>query len=56
MINQALKNLSTIVVKPDVKWDNVFVPCSGVTDIDRQRHFTNLDENLLKRIRQTKAQ
>jgi len=55
MIAEALKILSTSIVKTDVEWDNVFIPCSGVTDIDRNRHFTNINENLLKRVRLVKA-
>lgn len=56
MINQALKNLSTRVVKPNVEWDNVYTPYAGVNDLDRERHFTNINQDLLRKVRQVKAQ
>lgn len=56
MISQALKNLSTIVVNPNIEWENEFIPCSGVSDLDRERHFTNINQDLLRKVRQVKAQ
>ena len=54
MIRKANKILSEAIVK-EVKWDNKFIPCSGVSDIDRVNYFTNVNEDLLKKVRQAKA-
>ena len=55
MINQAFNKIRTKIVNPNVKWENEFKPAVGINDIDRERHFDNLNEGLLKKIRQVKA-
>lgn len=56
MIEESVKRMTKRIVKPEVEWDNVYTPYAGVSDLDRERHFTNLDQDLLRKVRQVKAQ
>ena len=54
MIVQAIKKMTTKIVNSSVEWENEYKPAVGVNDVDRERHFTNLNEALLKKVRQAK--
>ena len=54
MIVKAIKIFATKIVDSSVEWENEFSPACGVNDVDRERHFTNLNEALLKKVRQAK--
>ena len=46
--------MATKIVNSSVEWENEYKPAVGVNDVDRERHFTNLNEALLKKVRQAK--
>ncbi len=53
MISEAIDTF-TRKISGGAEWENEYKPAVGVNDADRVRHFTNVDESLLKRIREVK--